>query len=643
MFIFDQFKRNDQQLRVVAFGLLAGMVILLVGLWEVQILSSRASQKKMEKNSLRYISIPGVRGKILDRNGNVLADNLPRYDVVLFLEEMRAEFNHERTNTVVQDYRRANPTNKLTEVVKNALSQEAAYRVVSNITGKVTTFLGQSVALNRHAFIRRYNDLTYVPFPIMANLNPKQVALFSEQLSDHPSMELEVQPIRNYPNATTAAHLLGYVQREKGDNGPDDFLGKNGLESKFDDELHGTAGTNWVVINSSGYRQSEQVEVPAEPGNDLYLTIDLALQQATEKALSKCDVTDGSIVRGAAIVIDVNTGDILALASAPSYDPNGFITGRSAADQALWADPKYKPEFNRAILGSYNPGSTFKIITALACMESGVMDPTEKYYSEGFFRSANHTIHDEAPAGYYDFHRAFYKSSNTYFIYYGLKAGLAKITEVGRRFHFGEKTDKDSTRENVGRFPRPEEVGHKWNKSSTADVCIGQEIEASPLQLACFTATIASGGKMYWPRMVSHLKSPATGEEKMINAAGRLRDQVKMNPQHLELIHQAMLADTENPDASAYAAFHNAKLGTTKFHVAGKTGTAERISTEGLKTKVTTFISYAPYEAPRYAVVVMAEHGKFGGTSCAPAACAIYQALEKMESTPPAARTMAQN
>ncbi len=631
MFVFDQLKRNDRPLRIVAFSLLGGMFLLLAGLWHVQIMSARASQKKQEKNSLRQISIPAVRGKILDRNGRVLADNLPRYDVVLFLEEMRAAFYQERTNAVLPEYRRQNPTNKVTSAVKSRLEEEAAYRVVSNITGKVSTFLGQPTTLDRHAFVRRYNDFTYVPFPVMANLNPKQVARFAEQLSDHPSMELQVQPVRNYPNGSAAAHLVGYVQRQRGAGGPDDFLGINGLEKKFDQQLHGAPGTNWVVINSAGYRQSEQAEVPAEPGQDLYLTIDLPIQQATEKALARCMVTDGNPVRGAAVVMDVNNGDILALASAPAFDPNGYVTGLSAADQARLEDPKYTPEFNRALLGKYPPGSTFKIITALACLESGVMDPKEQYYSEGEFKVQNgHTIHDEAPPGYYDFHRAFYKSSNTYFIFYGLKAGLAKISEVGRRFHFGEKTDPEGRQEIVGDFPRPEEIGKKWNKHQTADISIGQEITVSPVQLVSFTAAIATGGKMFWPRMVSHLKSPESGEDKLIHPPGRLRDQVRINSQHLELIHQAMLADTENPDASAYAAFHNKREGTTAFHVAGKTGTAE-LKSGGVKTKVTTFLSYAPFDHPRYAVVVTVEHGSFGGTSCAPAACAIYRALEKLE------------
>jgi penicillin-binding protein 2 len=470
---------------------------------------------------------------------------------------------------------------------------------------------------------------------------PPQRARFAEQLSGQPELEIETQPARYYPGGTLAAHVLGYVQRESFEAEQisytlPDYEGKTGVEHIFDAELRGRAGVKLVLVNSLNYRQREDIETPNEPGEDVYLTIDLGLQRVAERALAEAQAN----ARGAVVVMDVRNGDILVMASAPAFDPNNYVAGITKSQWAALNDPKYMPQINRAIDGAYPPGSTFKIITAIACLESG-LDPHEIYDSPGEYRASPNArpIKDTAGAGPFDFNKAFYRSSNTYFIHYGtLKAKLRKILEVAKRFHLGEKTHFAIGPEVAGDIPGPEKAGVSLHWSSTPDVCIGQEITTTPLQMASVIGAIANGGDIFWPRLVTRIYAPESGQEEHPFAPGRLRDHVKINPRDLELIRHAMLEDTEHSAdnggvGTAYAQFHHAGAPyLANFRVAGKTGTAELKSTSpNSPRRITWFDSYGPYENPRYAVVVMVEDGSFGGPTCAPVARKIYEAIVKRE------------
>jgi penicillin-binding protein 2 len=465
----------------------------------------------------------------------------------------------------------------------------------------------------------------------------------AEQWLGQPVIDLETQPVRFYPYTNVAANLLGYVQRRDASDGGEfsfdlpDYKGTSGVEYVYDDTLRGQPGQNAVLINNMNYRQSEEIESPNKPGNDIFLTIDLDLQRAAERALAKAPFAS-SIVRGAVVVLDPRNGDILALASAPSFDPNHFVLGNFTPEESeRLNDPKYTPQFNRAVTGAYPPGSTFKIITGIACLESG-LDTNEIFDSPGEYRATptSRPIKDTAKAGKYNFERAFYRSSNTYFIVMG-KDRLRKILEVAKRFHLGEKTGISIRREVAGNIPGPERDGPSLGMSAP-DICIGQEITATPLQLAGMIEVIANGGTLYVPRVVSHSRSPDTGEIEELVAKGRVRDVVQMDPRDLATIRHAMLEDTEHPPdsmgpGSAYAAFHHAD-GSPKlknFRVGGKTGTAEVKSPGSTFGRVTWFDSYGPYEDPRYVVVVMVEDGSFGGNTCAPVAEEIYEAILKRE------------
>jgi penicillin-binding protein 2 len=649
MFVFDIFKEDGRRLQVLSGVVALGMLTLLGGLWVVQIVCAKQYERTSKDNALRHVRTPAIRGRILDRNGLVLAEEKPRYNAVLYLEDLQPQFGDQYAR-LRKDYIRTHPEVvnakgkiSLTNSVRQGLLWEADCEVVSNLTCCVSTSLGEPRVLNNQAFLRHYREHPYVPFPIVPDLAPKQVAIMAEQWLGQPAIDLETQPVRFYPNHSLAANLLGYVQRRDAADGGEysfdlpDYKGTSGVELVYDDTLRGQPGENAVLINNMNYRQGQEIEIAKEPGNDVYLTLDRPLQLAAEKALARAPFASAN-VRGAVVVMDPRNGDILALASAPSFDPNNFALGHFTPEESQrLADPKYKPQFNRAVTAAYPPGSTFKIITGIACLESG-LDSNEVYISKNEYRATPtaRPIGDEAGAGPYDFVRAFYRSSNTYFIVMGLRAKLPKILEVARRFHLGEKTGISTHQEVAGDIPEPERAGPSLGMSAP-DICIGQEITATPLQLAGMISVIANGGTLYVPRVVSHSRSPETGEIQELVPQGRVRDHVQISPSHLALIRYAMLQDTEHRDdgmgaGTAYAEFHS---GTTpllgNFRVAGKTGTAEVKSPGSPYRRVTWFDSYGPYEDPRYVVVVMVEDGSFGGNTCAPVAEAIYEAILKEE------------
>jgi penicillin-binding protein 2 len=657
MFIFDIFKSEARRLRTLSLVMAAGMLALLAGLWFVQIVSGKRMQGRLEVQSFRTPQVPAERGRILDRNGLALVENRPQYNAVLYLEELRSQFTNEYSSHVLKEYLREHPgtgAGRLPSRVTAPLRMEANYRVVSNITYQVGTALEQPVTLDRGRFQHFYTDYTFMPLQILTNLSPRQVAIFSEQLSGRTGLDLERQPVVSYPKKTTAAHLLGYVVRTGADRKylPPGYKGAAGIEAAFDEELKGRPGTNLVLVNNEGYRQRTDTLAANQAGDDVYLTISLPLQQAVEAALFR---EGGAGVRGVAVVMDVHTGELLAMASSPTFDPNEFVSGVSPARWQQLNDERLQPQLNRATYDSYPPGSTFKIITTLACLESGVMDVNEPFMvpadpedpRHGAFMEQGYHIKDTAPPGEYKFESAFYFSSNTYFCHQGMKAGLRKLLEMARRFHLGEKTGFAIAREEVaGNVPPPEQVGRTMPLNSAPYVAIGQEITVTPLQMTVLLAAIANGGTILRPRLVSGARSPETGEMEDLDPAGGPRDQVHIDPRHLQILRNAMLQDTEHYCPSdGYTAFHTSAqvLQDAHFQVAGKTGTAQ-VNSPGLDyRRVTWFDSYGPFDEPRYAVVVMIVDGGSGGTTCAPVAREIYKAIVAMESKGALRRALTRN
>src|SRR6185369_4279291 len=334
------------------------------------------------------------------------------------------------------------------------------YGVANSIVSQVAKKLGQPLALDEKKFIRSYVATPYVPYPIMQNLGPEQVARFEESCPSSLGVEMDLRPTRVYPLGTTASHIIGHVQNDDSsvegeeaffDYRLPDYRGLIGIEGGFDAQLHGHAGAETVLVNNLGYRQTANILEQPDPGHNIVTTIDLDIQRAAEKSLADHQSPNA---RAAIVVMDVNTGDVLALVSSPEIDPN-YYTGGLTPDQfqkqtAVMADPKLTPELNRATQGSYIPGSIFKPIVALAALENG-LNPKEIYEVQpnpkvgakdpSAIRVGTRIIGDTVLPGPYDLKLAIKRSSNSYFIHYGLQTGIEKVVELGEKLHLGQRMD----------------------------------------------------------------------------------------------------------------------------------------------------------------------------------------------------------
>jgi penicillin-binding protein 2 len=647
MLIFDQLRRSDRQLRWLAAGVLLGMFLLFAGLWRVQIISSRKYAENLKDQSYRNVLIAAPRGKILDRNGNVLAENQPRFVVNLYLEDLRNRFYTEYTNTVRREWLRANPGRKITTAIKAELNKAARYNVVSNIVFQVSsTVLPQPLILQEKAFTKHYTESLALPMEIpLGNLTPDQVGLFMEKAIKIPGVELEVQPMRVYPHGSLAVHVMGFVRQDVLHNDDEGLafedktpvlVGKSGLEATYDTELRGKPGVKSILVNNLGYRQREQVLYPPLAGQDVTVTLDFDFQKAAEDALLKAGPMNGPDVRGAAVIMDIRTGDILATASSPTYDPTLFLSRVPDEVFAGLMDPKLRPMINRAFYGSYAPGSTFKIVTGLAAMDAGVLDPNAIFYNQGFYKVSARAkpMRDTAAPGNYNFKEAFKHSSNTYFIEYGLKAGAQRLIALGNQYGLGDRTGIVGSRLEVsGYFPevgqRFKKNGDPWMEGDTANLCIGQgEITVTPLQMAILTSAVANNGKVFKPRLVTKISGGEVELEEKNFPMAEVVNEVQVNPHNLRLVQEAMLADVNESGGSGEPA-KNAGM-----NICGKTGTAQvkrPLSMGGGMDHVTWFVSYAPFEAPKYAVVVMVEEGASGGSACATKVGYIYEQIKKIE------------
>ena len=668
MLVFDELKKNDLQLRLVAVMLVAGLCILLIGLWWVQVVSAHEFQSHLETQSYRSIRLPAVRGKILDREGRVLAENHPRYNLSLYLDDMRGPFDKAYGQSLKAAMARqkqliAAAEKKLdrsltkaerkTFALKSEQLQQmrvaARLRVAGEVVARVSEKIGEPITLDPKKFERAYETRLALPYPILPNLNEEQIARFQENYTNGLGADLDLQSVRRYPLGLTAAHLLGYLQRnDESQEGEDpdfnyrlpDYRGLVGVEAGFDAQLRGRAGGESVLVNNLGYRQSENIWSQPAPGHNLVLTIDLDLQTVAETAVTS---HQGAEAHAAVVVLDVRNGDVLALASSPSVDPNNYIEGFTAAEMARKDDENLRPEINRATQENYAPGSIFKPIIGLAVLESGLnpnkvftvqADPLKP--GKGCIYVGKRKIGDLAAPGDYDFRRAIMRSSNSYFIMNGLNTGIDKIIALSEKFHFGDRTGLPTRQETSGDLPSLRRIHDGWTAGDTANVCIGQgEVAVTPMQMAVAFAAIANGGKVFWPRLAARIEpqDPAAGETATNFPAGLVRDELGVSARSLRTLHSAMLAETEDPEGTGKAAVVGPGL-----RICGKTGTAQ-VQDEHNRTIGHNywFASFAPYENPKYAVVVMVQSTTevgFGGSICAPIAHDIYESILKKQTAP---------
>ncbi len=555
--------------------LIAGISTLLCRLWEVQVVQGSRYGEAQLAQSLRRVELPGLRGRILDRNGEVLADNRPAYSVVLYCEE---------------------------------LQQPGAWKNTIDAVDSLIDQLAQRLGLPRQVSskdVRRHirNDRP-MPLVVWQDVDYRTVAYLSEWANELPGVAILPMSRRIYPNGALAAHLLGYVGRarahqesqEDWDYRLPDPHGRAGIEERYDEVLSGTSGEELLRVDSRVYTRERWVYRKAKAGQDLTLTLDVKLQRAAEEALGGRP--------GAVVALDPRNGDVLVLASAPTYDLNNFIPGISSADwKALMTHPAH-PLINRTIQAQYPPGSVFKPFVALAGQGRNFNADT-LYECTGIYtdynlrlRCANRYGHGEL-----ELRQAIMKSCNPYFCYMGTQVGSEAIAKTAEEVGFGARTGIDLPGEYAGLVPTPEwkmrRFHEKWRPTDTAQMSIGQgAVLSTPLQVANATAAIATGGLLYRPRLA------AFG-----NAKGELLRQIAWPKAHIQSVVEGMEA--------AVAGGTGQTMQVEGISVAAKTGTAEYLD-RGVRRKHVWSVAFAPSDKPEIVVCAMLDNGIGGGRDAGP-------------------------
>jgi penicillin-binding protein 2 len=579
--------------QIALFGLLAGRM------YQLQVLESSRYKMLADENRISMRLLPPPRGRILDRFGVPLATNKENFRVVLIAERTRD--------------------------VKKTL--DALGRLISIPDHDRRRILRE---------IRKRRD--FVPVTVQENLDWQKVSRIEVNAPDLPGVVIDVGQSREYPLGSESAHLLGYVasvseKDKKQDRSRDPLLqlpgfriGKSGIEKEQDLRLRGKAGNSQLEVNALGRVIRELSRQEGQPGDDVMLTVDLGIQNlAIEKLRDKKSA--------AAVVMDVNTGGIIALASVPGYDPNAFNTGLS---RKQWRDitrNPLAPLTNKAVSGLYAPGSTFKMVVAMAALEHSVIKPEQKVFCRGHVELGNARFHcwKKHGHGWLDLNGALQQSCDTYFYEISKRVGIDKIAEMGRRFGLGRVTGIDLPNERGGLMPtsawKKKRLGVAWQKGETLVAGIGQGfVLTTPLQLAVMTSRLASG-KAVEPHLVHGVVSGGVMRPLEIPSVS----DIKISSEVRRLVMDGMNAVSNTQRGTAY----RARIKEPGFELAGKTGTAQvkRISKHERDTRVlknkerpwkdrdhALFVAFAPVDNPRYAIAVVVEHGGGGSTVAAPIA-----------------------
>jgi penicillin-binding protein 2 len=621
----EVFRREEGRLMLFGLVMVSCLFLLATQLFQLQVVQSAEFGASQERQSQRLVEIPAVRGLIYDRNGICLADSRPSFDAVIYLEEISDEWRDRVRQEVLRRGKRLEPGRREQLLVELVREKANAF---GRLIGAQPQFDDRTVRI--HAA-----ELRPLPLVLFPDLSETAVAIANERYPLPAGMAIEVNAVRRYGYRVgdrtypLAAHTIGYVTRGKSTLELDQSLptftqaevhGVSGLEMKFDRELRGRTGSKTILINARGYKEREMGAQPPQPGRDIVLALDARCQHAAEQALSEH--------AGAAVVMDPNNGDVLALASNPTFNPNKFVPRVRHEDmEALLKDPS-KPLANRAVSEQYAPGSTFKLVVALAGLDSGKLSSASSSFCSGEVQVGGQSKRcwiksKGGQHGAVNLRSSIVHSCNIFFYEHGMEIGMGPIVAMARQLHMGERTGVPLPREARGHLP---DMSRRHRPAETANIAIGQgEMDATPLQMACVTAAIANGGKVVSPRLVKSIHQqnrdggigPAV-EEFPLNELGRLT----VKPQLLELVRQAMLGVVQDADGTGK------KAGVPGVEVAGKTGTAQVMDPQAnVIGHRAWFVSFAPYRNPKYALAIMLEDGDSGGQTAAPVAGKIYAHL----------------
>ncbi|SEM60118.1 peptidoglycan glycosyltransferase [Roseovarius tolerans] len=590
----------ESQRRITRRGLVIGglqagvMTALALRMRHLQLEQADQFRLLADENRINIQLLPPARGRVFDRNGQIIAENIPSYRITMIREQAGD------VDAVIARLAR------LVELDPGEL--EKARRDLRDLRGDTPVTVADRVtweAISRVA----------VNAPALPGVMP------------------EVGLSRRYPLRDDYAHVVGYVGAVSDKDlerieAPEALLrlprfqiGKIGLEARREDLLRGTAGSRRVEVNAAGRIMRELDRQEGQPGADIQITLDNELQGYTHARLKG--------ESAAAVVIDCESGDVLVSASSPSYDPNLFVRGISVANYRALLENPYRPLPNKAVQGIYPPGSTFKMVTALAALEDGQIDINETVYCPGHKEISGRRFHCWKRGGHgnVDFHRSLRESCDVYYYELALRTGIEKISAMAERLGLGEQFDLPMTSVAQGLVPTRQwklaNRGQPWVVGDSINASIGQGfVLASPMQLAVMTARLATS-RQITPRLVKSID----GVEQ---PSGRGED-MGLNENNLREVRRAMYAVSNSNRGTAY----RSRIVEDAMRMAGKTGTSQvrNISSGERATGVLNnnalprtqrdhalFVDYAPYDAPKYAVAVIVEHGGGGSTAAAPIA-----------------------
>jgi penicillin-binding protein 2 len=565
-----------------------GFLVLLLRLWYLQILEGDRYFALSTTNRLRVRPVEAPRGFILDRHGEILVENRPTFDLYAAPEDV------------------TNPTE-----VAAALAE-----ILGVPPGEIEARLAEG------------RERPYQPLLLRKDLEERLLVAVEERKLDLPGISLRVRPVRAYPSGGIAANLLGYVsevnqaqllREEFQDFRPGESLGQAGVERRFDAFIRGIDGGEQVEVDARGRALRLVSRIEPRSGSNIFLTIDRRVQEAAEAAFAG--------KKGAVIAINPTTGEILAMVSRPSYDPNLFAQRLTGEEwQGIATDPSH-PLQNRAFQAQYPPGSVFKLMVAIAGLESGALTPETKFQCPGYFHLGNVKFDDWKKGGHgpLDLRGALVNSCNVYFYQAGLRVGIEDMVRVSRAFGLGEPPGLGLGDEARGHLPNPlpRRRGQPgWSAGNTVVASIGQGlVVTSPMQLLSMVSAIANGGTIYRPWVVK--KIAALSGEILDEYEPEVIRQVPIKPETLAFIRQAMLGVVNEGTG--------ARAKVPGIPIAGKTGTAQVVRKGEGKGQADLkdhgwFVSFAPVDNPQIAVVVLVENGGFGGLVAAPVAKALYEA-----------------
>jgi len=590
-----------QRITGVMFLVAAAFFLLFIRLFHLQVIKGEVFRRLSENNCIRLQRIDAPRGFIFDRNGKLMVDNRPSFNLSIIAKDAKP--------------------------IGQTIDKLSQYINVSS-----------DVLISK---IARHNSVSsYKPVLLKRDIGRDALAVIEAHKYELPGIIVNVNPRRHYIYRQRAAHLLGYLSEIntdelKGGKYPGyrfgDFVGKVGVEKGYEQLLRGKCGGRQVEVNASGQVVKILKTVDAQPGHNIYLTIDLDLQNSAEKLLEG--------FAGSVVAIEPATGHILALASSPSFDQNTFVSGMTHKEwNALTSNP-FRPMENKALQGEYPPASTYKIITAMAGLEERVIDEKTSFFCPGYWKYGDRKFRCWKKGGHgrVNVVRALTESCDVFFYQVGHKLGVDRLARYANACGLGSPTGINLDHEAQGLIPtaswKKERTGIAWQRGETLSIAIGQGYNlVTPVQMLVLTAAIGSGGIRRIPLILKTIKT-AEGEV-VTSTMGRVAGKLPAGARTLKIIKKGLWGVVNNRAGTAN------KSRIQGIEISGKTGTVQLVSrkkgdTAREKDKPVHlkphawFIAYAPSDSPKLAVVVIVEHGEHGSSTAAPIARELIKSFVK--------------